>query len=286
MITQHNTHWLRALACLFLAVLGARSPAAAQDTGGLRKSFEELDAKGDQAAIVALWKANPGATLAVIDSYLEGSMKLMEKNGDAKEIEALQQRALRGARAADTAHGQSIFSDYASSFVGWTPEQRKSFRGGQRAFSAAMQAAQKKDWKAALAKGEECLKLARPLGDWWGTAMGLSVIGDAQEQLGTLEAALEAHSQARLIYHSLGLAGDEYGNLRSMAALLGKLDRRPRALNSIASALALADALGDAEGRNALLEQRAQIEEKSGDKAAAEATRKQIKPVAPPSGKH
>lgn len=243
------------VACVAAVCLlaGARGPAA-QDIGALRKTFEELDAKKDETGLQAFWKENAPATLYVIDSYLEGSMRELEKKGDAKKIAAMQQLALRGAKAADAAHGTHIFADYASSFVGWDEAQRKNFRGGQKAHRKAGEAMKKGDAAAALTAAEECVALARPLGDWWGTAMGLTAAAEAQEKLGKHEAAADLHAQAWLIHRELGLVGDAYGNLASMARLYTELGRTERARVSVERALEMARALGDAEGTTQLEE--------------------------------
>ncbi|TAJ24056.1 MAG: hypothetical protein EPO68_02120 [Planctomycetota bacterium] len=248
------------VACVvaFCLLAGARGPAAlgpaVQGGGDLRKAFEELDAKKDEAGLREFWKQNADATLGLIDSYLEGSLREIEKKGDASKIAAMQQLALRGAKAADAAHGRQIFADYASSFIGWDEAQRKSFRAGQKAFGKANAALKKGDAAAALASAEECVKLARPLGDWWGTAMGLTASAEAQEKLGKREEAVELHQQAWLIHRELGLRGDAYGNLAAMATLLADLGRNERARVSAERALEMARALGDAEGTTKLEE--------------------------------
>ena len=51
----------------------------------------------------------------------------------------------------------------------------------------------------ALRAARECTARALPLGDWWGTAMGLSAEGRALAMLGKHEESLAQASQARLI---------------------------------------------------------------------------------------
>jgi tetratricopeptide (TPR) repeat protein len=220
----------------------------------VRKEFESMDQSDDTAGMVELWRENPRAALGVIDSYLEGSLRVVEKNGDAKEVAAMQQRALRGAKAASEAFDTPIFLDYASSFVGWTPEQKKSFRAGQAAFKAAVQALQAKDLEKAVAQGNECVRLARPLGDWWGTAMGLGILGASELQRGNAEAALEALSQARLINHDLRLLDDELECLLGMTDALLQLGRMPRANACAEQGLALAITIANPEAKKAFEE--------------------------------
>jgi tetratricopeptide (TPR) repeat protein len=240
---------LPALLCVTFA-----STPPAQEMAALQKTFEELDAKQDAAGLREFWRKHPGTALYVIDSYLEGSMKLLEKKGEANKIAAMQQLGLRGAKSADEALGKRIFSDYAASFIGWDEAQRKRFRGGQKAYGESGKALKKGDGEAALKHGKECLELARPLGDWWGTGMGYTAVAEAQEKLGKLEEAVEAHAQAWLIHGQLGLSGDEYGNVAAMARLLAQLGRKERARVCVAAALELATTLGDTEGKPKLEE--------------------------------
>lgn len=230
--------------------LGLLTPLALgqQDT---KQLFESLDESGDTAGIVALWREKPREALQVIDSYLEGSLRVVEEKGDVGKIAQMHARALRGAKAASEAFDTPIFLDYASSFVGWTAEQQKHFRAGQAAFKAAVGAMQKKEWDRVVEQGNECLRLARPLGDWWGSAMGLGVVGHAEAQRGNAEAALEALSQARLINHDLRLLDDELECLMGMSDALVKLGRVPRATACAEQGIALATALANAEAKQA-----------------------------------
>lgn len=242
---------IRLLLPLSLLTLLLSSLSAQND---VKAAFESLDGKKDHAGMVALWKKHPGRALGVIDSYLEGGLKILEGDKpDQESVKAMFARALRGAHAADEALGRCIFSDYAASFVGWTPEQQKRFRGGQKAFGAFRKAIRSQDGaEKALTEATRCLDLARPLGDWWGMAMGHTGRGQALEKLGRLEEALAAHQAARLIYHDFHLSS-ELNNLRAMARLLVKLDRKPRARVTVKRALVLAKALGK-RGERALAE--------------------------------
>ncbi|MEZ6194628.1 MAG: hypothetical protein R3F20_02705 [Planctomycetota bacterium] len=231
---------LAVLATLLVSI----RPADAQDA--LAARFAELADAKDHAKLVELWQANPTKVLTTIDACLEGSLKILEsEKPDPKEVETLRTRALFGAIAADQAFGRAIFTDYASSFVGWNEAERKRFREGQKAFGA-FRAAIRQEGKLeeALAHATRCYELAKPLGDWWGTAMGLTGIGTSLEKLGKKEDALAAHAASRLIYHDFGLVGAELGNLVAMSRLLVDLDRRPRAAVTIEAARSLIDSTG------------------------------------------
>jgi hypothetical protein len=103
--------------------------------------------------------------------------------------------------------------------------------------------------------------------------MGLAAQGQALLASDRAAEAVAPLSQGAAVYHDLQLAGDEYGCLRALAQALVALKRHERALAAISRALELAALVGDKNGRAALLEQRAQCEEATGDHAAAAKTR-------------
>lgn len=230
------------------------TPTLALDAKEVRKQFVALAEKQDRAALVELWKANKSVVLSTIDRDLEASLSEIEKGAkpDSEKVKALHARALFGAECAAEASGHPILLDYTSSFIGWNSAQQKSFREGQKAFGAAGQALQKKDAQTALTKGQECYDKAIALGDWWGSAMGLDAIGNAQAALGNVDAALTALSQARLINHDLGLYGDELGNLSLMADLCVKSERYSRGHACAVMGKKLASELGDKDGASKL----------------------------------
>jgi len=249
---------------LFLSLAPAVSAPA--DMKEVRKQYVDLVAKKDKDGVVALWKANPGSVLPVIDADLEGSLKDMEKGEavDSPKVKEKQQRALFGAECAALVTGHPILSDYASSFVGWNAEQKRQFRDGQKVYRASSEALGKGDKAAALVKGKECIERASALGDWWGTAMGYDAVGRAAQALGGLDDALTALSQARLLNHDLGLTGDEYEELALMADVCIATQRWPRALVCVHDAQALAPKVGKAEDAKALEAKEASVRAKLG----------------------
>jgi hypothetical protein len=247
------------LALTLVALLNPISAPTRSIEVDVRAKFVELAAKKDREGCKALWKANKSAVLPVIDTDLEGSMKLREKAKDApdtpEKVREMQLRALWGAGVAHEA-GFPLILDYASSFVGWDEAQRKRFREGQAAFGRANKAMKEKDAKAALDAGTECLQRAAALGDWWGTAMGWSAIATSQKSLGELERALEAASNANAIYVGIGLEGDEYGTLGMMAELCELIGRPARGKSCADRGIELAQKLGDADGEKRLTQLR------------------------------
>src|SRR5689334_9024 len=239
---------------LLLSIAPALTPSVPADKKDVRKQFVELAGKQDKDALVALWKANPGLVLQVIDQDLEGSLAAMEKGEpvDSAKVKERQQRALFGAECAVIASGHPILMDYASSFVGWNAEQKRQFRDGQKVYGASGEALSKGDKAAALAKGKECIERASALGDWWGTAMGYDAVGRAAQAMGGIDDAITAISQARLINHDLGLQGEEYQELALLTDLCIASERWQRALTCAREGQALAKSLGDADGGKAL----------------------------------
>lgn len=235
-------------------------------------AFESRDAD----ALGALWVAEPGRVLVTIDADLEASLSVWEaspEEPDQEAIDGLLERALFGAEVASAALGEPIFADYASSFAGWTPEQKRQFRAGQKAYGDSRRAGGAGELDASLAKARECVKCAEPLGDWWGTAMGLLAEAQALQSLERPQEALVAASRARLLYHQLGLSSSEVGalQLQTLAALAA--DRPLRARASANAMLALFGEDGPAAGRAAAYALRAQSERDLGlAEAAAEST--------------
>ncbi|MEM7518089.1 MAG: hypothetical protein AAF368_14350 [Planctomycetota bacterium] len=217
--------------------------------------YREYAASGESAKLATLWKTMPERVLSTIDQDLEGSLRLLEEAEanelraiDMNKVEEMQQRALFGARAAAEATGHPILLDYASSFVGWTPLERKSFRAGQTAFSLSRRAFADEKWEKALSEGQRCLDLAAPLGDWWGTAMGLAAVGAAHAAKGDHAQAASFLGRARLLNHDLGLTSSEYRALQGLANSLRALGRTPRYEACLPELLRLAKAVGDIEG--------------------------------------
>lgn len=247
--------WKLLLLTLPLSLPFVSAPAA-QDGDEITKLYRECAETEDRDALVTLWKENPHVILYTIDADLEGSLKLVESSEtpDMDAVAALHKRALFGAACADMATDSPIFVEYATSFIGWTPEQQKTFRAGQKAYGAARAAMKDGDMDAAAKHGAECAELAEPLGDWWGTAMGFSAQGAALHNAGKHDDAVVPLTRARMIYHDLGLVRAEYSVLKNLAATLVALDRKPRARGAIRQAMGLSRLLGDEEGGKALRE--------------------------------
>ncbi len=229
----------------------------------LRDAYHECFEAGTESRLAAIWLDNPGKILTTIDADLEHSLSLWEASPDepdTKAIADLHARALFGARVASAVTETAIFLDYASAFVGWTDDEKRRFRGGQAAYGKAMGALRDQEFADALEAARDCTAAAEPLGDWWGTAMGLSAEGIALGQLGKHEEALTVASRARLIYDQLGLHGSEYGCLRTMVSQLTSLERWPRARATLQTAIELGEQLGDERGVEDLKEQLQAIE--------------------------
>jgi tetratricopeptide (TPR) repeat protein len=220
-----------------------------------RKSFVDLAAKGDSAGIVALWKANPGEAIGTIDQDLEGFLaKIEKKSGDAKEIQAMKDRALLGAKCADEAFGRPIFGDYASAFAGWNENEQQAFRQGQKLAGDAGKAVKDKKWEEAVKYAEQCIQLTENLGDWWGLATGYTTLAGAYEGAGQYGDALAPCQMARILHHDMEMASSELRDTVQMARLLVKLNRETRARVTAESGVALAAKLKNAKAEAELKE--------------------------------
>ncbi|MCP3914588.1 MAG: hypothetical protein GY711_03410 [bacterium] len=246
----------------------------------VKAQYQALFEKLDGAGLRKLWSEHPDLVLITFDADLEGSLKIHEATPDGsrqKEADALRDRALWGATVASDVTGRPVFADYAISFAGWGEAERKQFRSGQASYKDGMQAFRKGAFAVALAAGTACRDAAEPLGDWWGTAMGLTLEGMALEARGEHERALRRTSRARLLNNALGLRGSEYQNLRGMISQLTTLRRWERAHLTADAAVTIARERKDTAGVIENLGHRARIERALGFERAAEATEKQVK---------
>ncbi len=276
------------LFAVFLA-LPANVPSAAlrPPEDDVRARFEALDDKHDVAGIVQLWKDHPADTLGVIDSYLEGSLSKLERDPkvDPALLAAMRARALRGALAADQAFQTAIFADYASAFAGFSAEEQKRFREGQALFHEASSALHAGSLKDGLEKARTSWERARPLGDWWGSAMALGAMARAELTLGEYGHALEHACQARQIDHDLRLIDSEYGDLIAAGSAADGLERWDRQLVLAQSGLALARQYKDQDRQAQFFAQIARAQDKLGDKAGAEKTREEFNQLQKPDTK-
>ncbi|MFT5284123.1 MAG: hypothetical protein ACI8TQ_000279 [Planctomycetota bacterium] len=231
----------------------------------IKADYHGLAAAGSQAELVELWKANEAMVLSTIDQDLEGSLALWEEAQltnpgqplsaeAAQKVAELSERALFGAQAASLAFDRPIFSDYASAFLSWTPDNKRDFRAGQAAFGEAVKAIRAGEFETTREQGERCTELALPLGDWWGAAMGLGISGAAYLELDSPEKALGNLSQARLLNQALGLKGSELRNLDAMLGCLEKLGHKPRAAQVCRTLVASTDGEQRAEYESRLAE--------------------------------
>jgi len=214
--------------------------------------YQEHHAADDGEALAKLWGEHPDQILYTIDADLEASLAAWEadpENADSAHIAMLHARARWGAAIASTVTGDAIFADYAAAFTGWTDEQKKSFREGQAAFGRSREHLAKGEAEGALKEAIACRELAEPLGDWWGTAMGLSIEGKMLAALGRFDEALVPLSRARLINNELGLVGAEYGVLLDLSVSLRSTERWERVLVVAEAIVALSGRFDHDEGR-------------------------------------
>jgi hypothetical protein len=244
----------RAAAAAVLATALQTTAVAAQSSSGAEgpsaaERYEALSAADDHAGLVALWSELPESAVPVIDRDLEGSLALWEEAGEARqdEIDAMLDRALRGASAATEATGRRRILDYVTSFAGWDDDEKRAFRAGQQACREGRQALGDGDAETALTHGTRCRELAEPLGDWWGTAMGLALEGRAHAARDEDRAAATALARGRLLYRELGLTGSSLGLEADLVPILLRLGHRPRAEALVRDGLATAERLGGEE---------------------------------------
>ncbi len=241
---------LASLALLSLALPAAPPTVVVEDD--VAQLYQQYHAAEDSEALGKLWGEHPDEILYTIDADLEASLAAWEadpENADQEHIAMLQARARWGAAIASKVTGDAIFADYAAAFAGWNDEQKKSFREGQAAFGRSREQLVKGEAVGALNEAVACRELAEPLGDWWGTAMGLSIEGKMLAALERFEEALVPLSRARLIYNELGLVGAEYGVLLDLSVSLQSTGRWERVLVVADAIVALSGRFNHDEGR-------------------------------------
>ncbi len=234
-----------------LVLSHAAAPSPRAQELDLRQRFIACAERGDAEACRKLWREHPYEVLGTIDEDLEGSLALWEKERDKTDpaaLAALHRRALWGAELASEVFHTPIFHDYASSFVGWSDEQKANFRAGQRAHAEARGALKKGDFKLAAEKGRACRELALPLGDWWGTCMGLAVEGVALAADKQDAEASQLLSQANVLYRDLGLIGAQRECAATLTSVCERLKQSARMHAAAKAWVACCEAVGDEKG--------------------------------------
>lgn len=196
----------------FAAIAGACGSARPRDDAFDKARMEAVLARGDDATLREAFRREPGHTLPFVDQYLEGALKMTEKDGPTAASRALEsyRTGMRFAKLADETFAETIFSEYARSFAGWSSADQKKFREGQRLFKAGMAAGKEKPAEG-LKVLRESLQRAEELGDWWGQAMAHGGIAETALAAGGdehLELALEAAGRAVQLNTRLRLLED------------------------------------------------------------------------------
>lgn len=285
------TSFVLALASSFSSAPLA-TPLAGDDAMEKARLTRLLDA-GDTELVVATFRRHPGQTLPFIDSYLEGGLAMLEKEGVAREGAMLAsfRVGVRFAKLADQAFGGENFTHYASAFASWSASEQKSFREGQKLFKQGMQAA-KTDPKGALETMYRSLALATALGDLWGQAMAQQGVAEIALASGAAELREEASVAAQAageLNKNLRLVDDWAQSLRVCANVAHAGGAEENASMFLMSAwmepLSLPGA--DPELAKAIVDELVQHLERIGQKDQAPAWRRQLAlrfPAAPASG--
>jgi len=246
------------------------------------RAFEALHEANDGAGCVTLWRENPHWVLVTLASDVEGALARLEAGTTGPKVEAVQQRALWGARHAVDA-GLPIVLDYVASIAGLDEYRRTLYRDAQRIYERATGELADGEHELALEVARESVQRATDLGDWWGAAMAYTTVGECHRALGSFEDAIIAYGHARNLYQGLGLLQNEYASLVAMATMASALEHDVRGIALTHAALTLHDRLlalvpDYAQGADPteLLRVRATMEARTGDKRAAAATRQRI----------
>ena len=173
-----------------------------------RELYEALLAKGETGRLKVEFKADQWELLPYIDSHCEGWLALVENGAAAtpegqQKLDAMQAKGRQLAEWADQVLQDSRFTQYVTNFYGWTPEQQKEFREGQKLFGEGARKAQAarspEEMMLALTPLQQSLDRARRLGDTWGQSMALTVMANVQSQTGHDQEAFVAAGEAARI---------------------------------------------------------------------------------------
>ncbi len=212
------------------AQAAAPAPAATSRDAMDKQRLLSMLLNGDEGMIVATFRRHPGRTLPFIDSFLEGGLAIVEKRGDAGELEALEsyRTGIRFAKLADQAFGGTDFSDYANAFASWSREEQLAFREGQKLFREGMKLA-KEDRAKAIATLERSLRITERLDDTWGQVMAHGGLAGLHLEDESDDAAARADASSRAavsLARKVRLDEDRIAALRNLARAIGRLNQQ------------------------------------------------------------
>jgi hypothetical protein len=210
----------------------AATPTAAPHAMDKQRLLSML-LSGDDGMIVATFRRYPGRTLPFVDGFLEGGLAMIEKKGDAGELDAQQsyRTGIKFAKLADQAFGGTDFSDYANAFASWSREEQRDFREGQKLFREGMKLA-KEDRAKAIATLERSLRITERLDDTWGQVMAQGGLARLHIEGESDEAAVRAESSARAaanLARKVRLDEDRIVALRHLARAIKRLGQKAEA---------------------------------------------------------
>jgi hypothetical protein len=248
-----------------------------QADAGIREKFLELHAKADAKGCAALWTEKPALALPTLEKDLDEALALrLSEKADAKVADALEARALWGARIAREALAAPMIADLAASRAGWTERDRRFHGEAKSVQERAQQWLEKGESKFALEAAQEAVNRSLGIGDWHGAARAYETCALAHQGTSNFEDALVAWEMARWIDRGLRLDDRELACVRGALDMCGAADRHARGREIADEGVALARRLGDKKSEADFLDRRARFEEKLGLAAEAQATRKEL----------
>ncbi|MFN0009850.1 MAG: hypothetical protein ACKVXR_18295 [Planctomycetota bacterium] len=256
-----------------LLLVALIDPSAAQGEFSIQvRAFHQKD---DRDGCASLFLAHPAAVLPAIEGFFERALSLREgrRDEDVEPARAQEQLAVWSARVARDALGAPLVADLAASRAGWTESDRRLHREARAVHAKALGAIEKGENRLGLEAGLESTTRSLALGDWRGAAMGHQTAAIAHQALSSLDDALIAWNQARLIFRELGARDEELACQRAVVDMCQATDRFERGREAADQAVSLAQLLGNKKAQSELLERRAGFEEKLGLREAAAATR-------------
>lgn len=240
-----------------------------------RAKLEACLDKKDTKTIVQAFKDNEEDVLPFFDEYLEGGLAAIEKNEPAEVSKERFAKGVAFAKLADEALGGSVFSNYASAFAAWKPEQQKHFREGQNEYRTGSKVIAKQP-EQALVHFKKSLVLCEPLGDAWGQAMCLSKIAAAHAAMGNHAPAIEAATAAFEVNKGLHQVSSQTGDLIFRAECRAKSGKKEDCEKDLVAAMALTKRIKDEKRAAAMMKRCGEVYRLNGNKDLADAIDKDL----------
>jgi CHAT domain-containing protein/Tfp pilus assembly protein PilF len=235
-----------------IAGQGAEKGAAAQgseqkiDAATFLKQFPEAYKANDQAKMEGLVR-QAGIDIvyeAVISQAEEGITSVADGKNGSISFNTAEAMAATYARV----YKKEGLVELVRKYKQYTPQMCREKLRGKDLISEGIALYQKSQWREALGKLAEALKIFQRIGDTNGEAKALTNIGVVYDSLSRYTEALSYHQQALEIARKIGDVAGEAKNLTGIGNVYDHLGQHAEALSYYKQALAIDRKIGDVAG--------------------------------------